>query len=131
MDEIDYDVVTFYNVGILKYANLTLLQNLSKTNLDITIIEKTTINDDINPKIIYKIKITNLGEIIALLLEMKLYEKNEKNENELITPILWSDNCFSIRGGESYNITVEFNSNNTDNILFEVIGWNSQNISII
>ena len=131
MDEIDYEVVTFYNVGIKKYANLTLLQNLSITNLDITIIEKTIVNDDINTKIIYKIKITNIGEIIALLLEMKLYEKNEKNENEIITPILWSDNCFSIRGGESYNITVEFYSNNKDNILFEIIGWNSQYISII
>ena len=131
MDEINYEVVTYYNVGIKKYADLTSLQSISKTNLRIEIIEKIFSSDEKNPKNIYKLKITNIGEIIALLLEIKLYEKNEKNENEIITPILWSDNCFSVRSGESYNITAEFYSNNRDNILLEIIGWNSQFSEII
>jgi exo-1,4-beta-D-glucosaminidase len=40
MDEINYEVVTYYNVGIKKYADLTSLQSISKTNLLFEIIEK-------------------------------------------------------------------------------------------
>ena len=64
-----------------------------------------------------------------MLLELKLYLKNnETNENEIITPIFWNDNYFSIRSGQSNNITVEFFNNNNDlnEILFEIIGYNCE-----
>ena len=130
MDEIDYDVKTFYNVGIKKYADLTSLQNISNTTLKIEIIDKKIIDDGKTLKNLYKIRITNIGETIALLLEMKLYEKNEKNENKIITPIFWSDNYFSVRSGESYDINVDF-YNNKNNILLEIIGWNNEYSTII
>jgi exo-1,4-beta-D-glucosaminidase len=50
MDEINYEVVTYYNVGIKKYADLTSLQSISKTNLRIEIIEKIFSSYEKNPK---------------------------------------------------------------------------------
>ena len=83
----------------------------------------------------YIFKIINDGEIIALLLEIKLY-KIKNTEIELITPIFWNDNYFSIRKGTSYNVKAEYynNNSNNDDLLLEIIGWNckyNKTISII
>ena len=128
MDEININESTFYNVGIKRYADLTLLKEIENTNLGIELLDRKIIDDGKKIKNVYSFKISNKGETIALLLEMKLYKKNnETNENEIITPIIWSDNYFSLRGGESNNITVEYyNSNDLNNIIFEIIGWNCQ-----
>ena len=128
MDEMNFSNTTFYNIEVTKYANLTLFENLSSTNLSIEIIDKKIYEEE--EKVKYWFKVTNTGETIALLLELKLYNKKE-NENELITPILWSDNYFSIRSGESYYIDVEFGNIKSNEILFEIIGWNSEINKII
>ena len=128
MDEININESTFYNVGIKRYADLTLLKEIEDTNLGIELLDRKIIDDGKKIKNVYSFKISNKGETIALLLEMKFYKKNnETNENEIITPIIWSDNYFSLRGGESNNITVEYyNSDDLNNIIFEIIGWNCQ-----
>ena len=131
MDQIDFDHKTFYNVAITNYTNFTLLQYLPQTNLDVEIIEKKNIKEGKKIKNKYLFKITNIGESIALLLEMKLYETDKNKENEIITPIFWSDNYFSLRNGTSTNISVEFYNNNSNDILLEIIGWNSELTKII
>ena len=76
MDEINFEEKTFYNVEITKYANLTLLKDLPKTKLNISIIDKKNIEENEKIKNIYKFNITNIGENICLLLELKLYKIN-------------------------------------------------------
>ena len=128
MDIIDYKNYTFYNVNISHYANLTFLQELPLTNLSIENIEEIFIKDEINKKKI-SFKIKNTGNSFALLLEMKLYEKSKDNgKKEIITPIFWNDNYFSIRKGKSYNVEVEFydNGNNSREIYLDIFGWNCQ-----
>ena len=129
MDIMNLESTTFYNVGIIKYADFSSINDIAKTNLTISLIDKERINEGNNIKNKYIFKISNTGETIALLLELKLYLKNkETNENEIITPIFWSDNYFSIRNGESNNVTVEFfnNNNGLNEILFEIIGYNCE-----
>ena len=126
MDEIDFQNKTLYNVGISKYTNFTSLQYLPQTNLSVEIIEKKLVSENNKKKYKYKFKILNEGKTIGLLLEMKLYEINKiTNKNELITPIFWNDNYFSIRSGTSYNVIAEFYYNNSNDILLEIIGWNN------
>ena len=126
MDELNLNEKTFYNVGISKYADLSFLQNIPSTDLNVEIVEKKILkNNIIKNKYIFNIR--NIGNSIALLLEFKLYENNkEKNTNEIITPIFWNENYFSLRSGESYNISVEFNYNNHNDILLEIIGYNCE-----
>lgn len=131
MDQMDFDDKTFYNVAITNYTNFTLLQNLPKTNLNMEIIEKKIFKEGNKIKNKYLFKISNIGESIALLLEMKLYEIKDNKENEIITPIFWSDNYFSLRNGTSTNISVEYFNNNSNNILLEIIGWNSEFTKIL
>ena len=131
MDQMDFDNKTFYNVAITNYTNFTLLQNLPKTNLNMEIIEKKIFKEGNKIKNKYLFKISNIGESIALLLEMKLYEIKDNKENEIITPIFWSDNYFSLRNGTSTNISVEYFNNNSNNILLEIIGWNSEFTKIL
>ena len=129
MDLMNLKNKTFYNVQILKYADFSLINNISTTNLSVSFKTKESIKEGNNIKIKYTFKISNIGESIALLLELKLYKKNkENNENEIITPILWNDNYFSVRNGQSYDIVVEYynSSNNLSEILLEIIGYNCE-----
>ena len=127
MDVMNLANFTFYNVEVKQFANLTFLNDIPYTNLSVTIKEKNINNDEKGTKNKYIFKIENFGEAIGLLLEMKLYEKNkEKNENEIITPIFWNDNYFSIRNGTSYEISVEFYNDNLNDILLEIIGYNCE-----
>ena len=131
MDIMDFDDKTFYNVAVTNYTNFTLLQNLPQTKLNVEIIEKQKIKEGNKIKNKFLFKISNIGESIALLLEMKLYESMDNKENEIITPIFWSDNYFSLRNGTSTNISVEYYNNNSNDILLEIIGWNSEFTKII
>ena len=127
MDEIDFSKRTFYNIGITKYSDFSSLSDLPQTTLAVEILDKT-IEDGENK---YKFKITNTGESFALLLEIKLYSINSSNsKNELITPIFWNDNYFSLRSGESYVVTAEYKGNYSNDLLLEIIGWNS-NLNLI
>ena len=96
MDEMDYTKRTFYNIKVTKYADFTSMQDLAETDVSAKIIEKNN-GDGKNKKNLYKFRILNEGDAFALLLEMKLYSVDkETDEKELITPIFWNDNYFSL-----------------------------------
>ena len=65
MDEINFEEKTFYNVEIIKYANLTLLKDLPKAKLNISIIDKKNIEENKKIKNIYKFNVNNIGENIC------------------------------------------------------------------
>lgn len=124
MDEMDFKQRTFYNVKVTKYADFSLLQDLPDTNISATILKKNN-GDGKNKNNLYKFRILNEGNSFALLLEIKLYSINkEKNEKDLITPIFWNDNYFSLRKGESFDVIAEYDSRKSNDLLLEIIGWN-------
>ena len=126
MDVVDYSTPRpFYNVPIISYADMTFLQNLEKTNLTAEVISKSEFEENGINKVRYDFRITNTGEIIALLLEIKLYEISGE-EKEMVVPIIWSDNYFSIRKGCAYETTAEFEYDKNKDLSLNIVGWNSE-----
>ena len=126
MDVIDYEKTpTFYNAPIISYADLKFLQNLEKVTLAVEILSKSEFEENGQKKVRYNFKITNKGETIALLLEIKLFEKSGEKE-EMIVPIIWRDNYFSIRKRCSYESYAEFVYNKDKELYINIVGWNSE-----
>ena len=124
MDAINWEGRTFYNIEITKYADFTSLQDLPDTNISVSIIEKNN-GDGKNKKNHYKFKVLNDGDAFALVLELRLYSVNkEKKERELITPIFWNDNYFSLRKGESFDVIADYDNRKSNDLLLEIVGWN-------
>ena len=129
MDVMNLANQTFYNVGIEKYADFSSINDIDSTILSVISLDKQSIKEGNRFKLKYTFEIFNIGETFALLLELKLYSKNKiTNEYEIITPVFWNDNYFSIRKGESFYVNVEFYDYKDDpsQILFEIIGYNCQ-----
>ena len=124
MDEMDYSKRTFYNIKVTKYADFTSMQDLAETDVSAKVLEKNN-GDGENKKNRYKFRILNEGDAFALLLEMKLFSVDkETDEKELITPIFWNDNYFSLKKGQSFDVIAEYDSRKSDDLLLEIIGWN-------
>ena len=126
MDEMDYANSTFYNVGILKYADLKCLQNIALGEIKIEVIEKKeVIKDRHGEKYYNKLKVSNIGDNMLLLLELRLYDRNDS----VINPVYWSDNYFSLRKGTYMNVTFEYylEDSSEKNPYVEVSGWNLNN----
>ena len=130
MDIMNLDKKTFYNIGIYNYTDFTSLENLPETNITVDIIENKSIDEGKKKKYIYKFEIKNEGDVIALLLELKLYRIKEK-EKELITPIFWNDNYFSVRSEVSYEVIAEYYGDSDNDLYLEIIGWNCEFNKII
>ena len=125
MDEIDLSKKTFYNIGIKNYTDFSSLQKLPKTDLDVEIIDKKEVKEGRKPKTQYELKITNKGQAIALLLEIQLFKNNGKS-SEIITPVFYNDNYFSLKKGSSYNVIVQYYTADIkdEKIVLDIIGWN-------
>ena len=123
MDEMNYTDVSFFNIGILSYANMEFLESLENTTLTTVVLSKSEFEENGQKKFRYNFKITNNGDTIALLLEMQLYELSG-NEKEMVVPIIWTDNYFSIRGQKSYETTAEFVYDKNKDLYLNIIGWN-------
>ena len=126
MDVINYNATpTFYNVPIISYADLRFLNNLEKVSLTVEVLSKNDFIENGQKKLRYKFKITNKGKTFALLLEMKLYQISN-NEKEMIVPIIWTDNYFSIRGENYYETTAEFSYDTSKELYLDIVGWNCE-----
>ena len=126
MDIIDYNSTpTFYNVPIITYADFKFLNNLENVTLTVEVLSKYEFEENSKNKMRYKFKIKNEGKTIALLLEIKLYLISG-NDKEIIAPIIWSDNYFSIRGENSYEITAEFSFDKNKELFLDIVGWNCE-----
>ena len=126
MDVINYNATpTFYNVPIISYANLRFLNNLEKVSLIVEVLSKNDFIENGQKKLRYKFKIINKGKTFALLLEMKLYQISN-NEKEMIVPIIWTDNYFSIRGENYYETIAEFSYDTSKELYLDIAGWNSE-----
>ena len=125
MDEMDYSKATFYNIGIISYADMKFLENLENVTLTAVVLSKSDFEENGKKKVRYNFKIANNGDIIALLLEMQLYEISG-NKKEMVVPIIWTDNYFSIKGQNSYETTAEFVYDKNKELHLSIIGWNCE-----
>ena len=128
MDTLNFSESTFYNTKVIDYADMKFMENLEKANLTVEILSKNYFEENGIKKVRYNFEIKNNGNVIALLLELKLYQKYQGN-TEIVSPIIWSDNYFSIRAKSSYNIIAEFIHDETKDLTLNIIGWNNEPIN--
>lgn len=103
-----------YHTPSKDYADLTLLNEMPKVELDVNInYEK----EGSNQKIV--VDIENNNDTIAFLINLKLVEKGT---DTLILPVFWDDNFVSLLAGEKRTVTVTFESDLEGEVKVE--GWN-------
>ena len=130
MDVLNYTDYDYYYTGVSEFADLKFLENLGSVDITASVTSKDYFEEKDKKKVRYNFKIENKGDIIALLLEIKIYHQTSPNDEnkEIIVPIIWNDNYFSIRGKNSFETTAEFDYNeNIENDLYlNIVGWNCQ-----
>ncbi len=103
-----------YHTPSKDYADLTLLNELPKVNLDIN-----TEHENLDSEQKFTITLANNSDKIAFLINLKLVEKGT---GEIILPVFWEDNFISLLAGEKRTVTVTCKS--TIEAEVKVEGWN-------
>ncbi len=100
-------------------ADFTALNNLPKVKLKV---KKSTIGTA-DGKSSFLLEIKNPSKNLAFAINPKLLRKTT---GELVTPVLWDDNYFSMLPGEKRKVKVEFFNDdlNGEAPLLQIEGWN-------
>jgi exo-1,4-beta-D-glucosaminidase len=113
---LDYEHNEWYVTPTKQYDDLTKLNQLPKTNIELT---AKYFNEDGKTKIITQIE--NPSNSIAYQIELNLFDENN---DEAIVPIFWDDNYITLLPNEKRELSCYFNSNISDAIYLKVKGWN-------
>tara|TARA_B100001146_G_scaffold224960_1_gene245234 strand:- start:506 stop:3124 length:2619 start_codon:yes stop_codon:yes gene_type:complete len=97
-----------------QYADLTLLKQLPKVNLD----ARYTIEES-NGELVAEVLIENRNDEIAFLICAQLVDENE----ELIVPVFWNDNYISLLPHEKRVLKTRFKHDGEAKV--KVSGWNT------
>ncbi|WP_419211306.1 glycoside hydrolase family 2 protein [Maribacter sp. X9] len=122
VEELDYeaDLGDFaFHTPSKVYADFSLLNTLQTVDIDLDYSFEMIDNQR---KI--TIKLTNTGDVIAFLINLKLVDKTTQ---ESILPIFWEDNFISLLPGEERTLNATFNYN--ANAELKIEAWNSNNIT--
>ena len=103
-----------YHTPSKDYADLTLLNDLPKVNLDVRFS-----NEKLGKEQKVTVDIENNSDKIAFLINLKLVEKET---GEIILPVFWEDNFISLLAGEKRILVATFTSESTAELKVE--GWN-------
>ena len=130
MDVLNYTDYDYYYTGVSEFADLKFLESLQKVDISASVLSKDYFEEKGKKKVRYKFKIENKGDVLALLLEIKIYHQTSPNDEkkEIIVPIIWSDNYFSIRGKNSFETTAEFDYDEKieNDLYLNIVGWNCE-----
>ncbi|MCB0750434.1 MAG: glycoside hydrolase family 2, partial [Ignavibacteriae bacterium] len=101
-----------------QYSDFTALKNLPNVELKVS----TVVNFENNQ---IQIDIENKNDSIAFFVELLFFEKDSE---DVILPVFWSDNYISILPNELRKITATFkNSEKLKNAELRLKGWNLKN----
>ena len=100
-------------------ADFTSLNRLPETELNFSL---SSINQD-NGKYMVVVEIENPSASLAFSVNPKIIKGDSK---DLVLPVFWEDNYFSLLPGEKRSIRVEFNAENLDGAtpVLAIDGWN-------
>ena len=107
-------------------ADFTALNNLPKTEINCKVAEIR--NDGVKTRVL--LDVANKSATLAFFINPKILRKTS---GDLVTPVFWSDNYFSLLPGEKKQVSAEFfNSDLGGEIpVFTVEGWNIQGKELI
>ena len=95
---------TWSRSSIFQTADLTQLNQLSPVVLDAVQASSVTTNG----KVVQTLNITNPSDDVAFAVELKAYTNGYKKD--LVAPVIYSDNLFTLFPGETRTITVTHNT---------------------
>ncbi|MCX6302431.1 MAG: hypothetical protein NTW82_09625 [Bacteroidia bacterium] len=100
-------------------ADFTALNRLPKVNLNYSVSEKVKVND----KYTLTVDLENPTASLAFFVNPKIIMQNSK---DLVLPVFWEDNYFSLLPGEKRQVKVEFNEKNLNGEapVLAIDGWN-------
>ena len=104
-------------------ADFTGLKNLPEVNVNISVspLQK-------NGKICtLELTVENPSSSLAFFLNPKILKSTSK---DLVLPVFWEDNYFSLLPGEKRTLKVEFSADNLDGEkpLLQITGWNIESL---
>ena len=106
-------------------ADFTDLNNLPEVNLDVNAspVEKDGYTYSL------EVIIENPSSSLAFSVNPKIVKSDSK---DLVLPVFWEDNYFSLLPGEKRSAKVEFNAENLDGEkpVLQILGWNIQPLEI-
>ena len=107
-----------------KKADFTALNSLPEVSLDVAILSSQKEGDH------YTLAVTLENPSAYLAFDINPSVKKGQT-GELVTPVFWEDNYFSLLPGEKRKVTVTFNAGDLDGRkpLLEVKGWNIKKIT--
>jgi len=120
-DVLDYDYEFedwSYHTPSKEYADLTLLNSLPKVKLNVDYHFKKA--DDKQQVVV---TLNNQNDSIAFFIELQLIDKNN---GEVVIPVLWKDNYLSLLPNEERIVEASFSvdENSLENLELRVKGWN-------
>jgi len=117
-DVMDYPASTWYVTPIKEYADLTGLNSLPETQINVT--ENIVSGED---KFILSAVVENISDKIAFFVEFRVLGDQSQSS---ILPIFWSDNYITFKPGETRTVTASFSSKDLkgENPVLKVSGWN-------
>jgi exo-1,4-beta-D-glucosaminidase len=102
-----------------EHADFTDLNKLAESNLNVSVDSKAKTGD----AYLVTVGIENSSSNLAFSINPKILKNNSR---ELVTPIFWSDNYFSLLPGMKRTVTVSFNAKDLggEEPVLELEGWN-------
>ncbi len=113
-DQLDFEHSTWFVTPIKQFADLSALQSLPLTTLNLTWQETSSSNG--YRKILATLE--NKGKNLAFFVHLQLLDQT----GEAVLPIFWEDNYLSLLPGEKRTIEGKFRS--SKNVRLHVSGWN-------
>lgn len=111
MDELDWEDTTFYETKCKKYADFTQINDLDSITLVIdnttTIITNEDTNDQYYLTVVDILNPSNSNIVAFFIYPNIVLESN----NDIITPIYWTDNFLILFPGQSQQVNATYNVN--------------------
>ena len=113
-DVLDWSNTTFFTTFCTSFADFSDLQNLTMVNLTVDSTTRSATIDELSKlplgqgvELKTQVTVTNPSNTIAMLVYVKLVKSTD---NDIVLPILWDENYFSLLPGESQTVTATYNS---------------------
>lgn len=121
-DVLDYPASTWYVTPIKEYADLTALNSLPESQINVT--ENIVSSED---KFTLSAVVENVSDKIAFFIELSVLGDQSQSS---ILPIFWEDNYIILRPRESRTVTASFSGKDLkgENPVLKVCGWNTSSV---
>jgi exo-1,4-beta-D-glucosaminidase len=118
VDQLEWSKSNWYLTPVSQYADLTALQSLPTSTLDVRASTRHDGNEDVTT---VALAVPASAKTVALFQHFSI---RRSAHGDLVLPVLWSDNDVTLWPGESLILTARYAAQKTTVPVLEVNGWN-------